>query len=299
MLWFSFLATWLWCFDLFLLALQICWFCATSISWSFSTCWHLVCSPGRVPSANTLLGSEAGFSCSCSWHSASSVLKWEQEQKPSWLLQSQHGKLYICAFLCLSAILLELFWAALPLLPPSLVCILGWGAGLRKKEKQLWMWTTLWWLPPDAILDLNFTSDPHVNELSIHRVCVLQAVWIWNVPLFIWVSKLCVLDIDSPCCDLQCQHWAGRWNLWLPEAPGRVSNAINPAPEEISARLLCLMQLWFKQWWCLFRRWSISASWVAKVNYSHHTVLHSSTLAKNFLTSVKIQFMPIPHIHPC
>lgn len=175
--------------------------------------------------------------------------------------------------------------------------LVGLHTGLRcrpqKKEKQLWMWTTLWWLPPDAILDLNFTSDPHVNELSIHRVCVLQAVWIWNVPLFIWVSKLCVLDIDSPCCDPQCQHWAGRWNLWLLEASGRVSNAINPAPEEISARLLCLMQLWFKQWWCLFRRWSISASWVAKVNYSHHTVLHSSTLAKNFLTSVKIQFMPI------
>lgn len=30
----------------------------------------------------------------------------------------------------------------------------------------------LWWLPTDAILVLNFTSDPHVNELSVPRICV-------------------------------------------------------------------------------------------------------------------------------
>lgn len=30
----------------------------------------------------------------------------------------------------------------------------------------------LWWLPTDAILVLNFTSDLHVNELSVPRICV-------------------------------------------------------------------------------------------------------------------------------
>lgn len=44
--------------------------------------------------------------------------------------------------------------------------------------------------------------------------------------------------------------------------------------------------------WCLFR-WSISASQVAKENYSQHTMLHLATLVRNFLTSMKIQFMPI------
>lgn len=57
-------------------------------------------------------------------------LKWEQEEKSSWPLQFQHGKFYICAFLCLPAISLELMWAALPLLPPSL------AVGLRKKKNS-------------------------------------------------------------------------------------------------------------------------------------------------------------------
>lgn len=30
-----------------------------------------------------------------------------------------------------------------------------------------------------------------------------------------------------------------------------------------------------------------------KINYSHHIMLHSATLVRNFLTSMKIEFIPI------
>lgn len=58
-------------------------------------------------------------------------------------------------------------WAALLLLPPSLAYIWLWAS--EKISVNVF-----WWLPTDAILVLGFTSDPHVNEPSVQRICVFR-----------------------------------------------------------------------------------------------------------------------------
>lgn len=215
--------------------LQIYSFCATSISWCLSTCWYLVCLPGRVPSANISLRSEAGFSCSSIWHSASSMLKLKQEER-----QVGHYTLSMVSFtfirgswyeknICMS------FWhfislnVSSPSLPSPIVCVCT-AVGLRNSNCERRPCFGGYLVMPSEFWIL-FQTPLWMNSQCSGFVCFKQCVyemWHFSFECQCWVGWIQIqyVVIHSASTEL------GRWELWPPEACVRGSSATNPAPAE-------------------------------------------------------------------